>query len=493
MTTMRNALARLTSQGVPFSPETARVSPTSAPLPAALLESQHTLDTLGEMILLPDTKEAWYSAAAPAWAEVAESAPESRLESTPCIEPQLPVTDTFTMNESSAPHLFQDRLLELPVLGLPPQSPETEWSDAAAIVPPASEAVGATDEEREHAAEDIEILPMVPGEALSRSQVEPAESEWKWDPVPAVAREPSFDRDPNPIGPDSIVKGEVESIVAAYQGMVAESTFEPRIPSTDPVGADPCIGDHRNTCEPMNTCGTLVASEGANVVEESVAFSQPESPQLDGAFELAIRDHLRDMTLSAEYDRAINLVIRRLRHGCGAILIVHGPEEVCSSETIAHLACLLTSKNRGRILLVDADLAARRISQGFGLESSAGLTQVLKETSSWLETVETRFDPLLSIVPAGPVGTSAAIANWEGPRVRELVDQWREHHEIVLIDGGNLAANLAIRLSQAVDVSLLAVRLGETSPLLLQDEVDTFRAAGGRLHACLALHRPDGV
>ena len=133
-------------------------------------------------------------------------------------------------------------------------------------------------------------------------------------------------------------------------------------------------------------------------------------------------------------------------------------------KTTTSLNCALSLAQRGgRVLLVDADLRRPGIHKTIGIPSGVGLSTLLAGNGSWEEMLKPSPQlPNLFVLPAGPPPPNSAEL-LGSPQMRELIMQWRESFEHVVIDTPPaLTVTDAVLLSIQADAVLLVVRSGQT-------------------------------
>jgi polysaccharide biosynthesis transport protein len=143
------------------------------------------------------------------------------------------------------------------------------------------------------------------------------------------------------------------------------------------------------------------------------------------------------------------------------ILVTSALEKEGKSTVSTNLAAVL-AQGTGRVLLVDADMRHPGVSRRFGFFGSGygGLSTVLSEDDITAEVVQPTEIPRLSILPAGP-SPSLPSDLLGSTRMRQLLEEWRESYDYVVIDTPPLlAVTDATILSRLADVTLLLARHG---------------------------------
>jgi polysaccharide biosynthesis transport protein len=142
-------------------------------------------------------------------------------------------------------------------------------------------------------------------------------------------------------------------------------------------------------------------------------------------------------------------------------------------KTTTSINCAIVLAQQGRqVLLVDADLRAPRIGQALGIQSSSGLTSILKEAPDTTDRqiiVPYSRVPNLFVLSAGPIQENS----WElldSPVLRRKISEWRRSYTHIIIDTPPvLAYSDALGLAPQVDSVVFTVFAGQTPrPAFLQ-------------------------
>jgi len=174
------------------------------------------------------------------------------------------------------------------------------------------------------------------------------------------------------------------------------------------------------------------------------------------------RYSLEDGVLSEAYDvlRA-NLAFISLDQALHVITFTSfnpGEGKTSSVEGLAYAAV----RGGMSVLLVDGDVRTNSLSMQFGARGLPGLTSAVVGTST-LEEAVLEIVPGLSLLPAGPTPPNPPSLLSSG-RMRELVGELREQHNLVIIDAPPVAhlADASI-LAAISDGIVLVARVGVTN------------------------------
>jgi len=166
------------------------------------------------------------------------------------------------------------------------------------------------------------------------------------------------------------------------------------------------------------------------------------------------------------------------------LLFVGVGEESRAHEALLYAAALLAERPGEQVLLVDADLARRALTDGLEQGQMPGLAELLRGDGAVRERCQIAALPGLSLLPAGllrHVDLSAA-----GSRLEAVLRQAAENHSLVLIDGGRSGDLAATALARLADATYFVVQLGAVETSEAQAALRDFRAASARVLGCIA-------
>ncbi len=144
-------------------------------------------------------------------------------------------------------------------------------------------------------------------------------------------------------------------------------------------------------------------------------------------------------------------------------------------STVALSLAMANAEQGKRTLLIDADLRQPTIEKLIRLEPDAGLAEVLAHRSHWsLATRPVPGRPNLSILGSGlPMPLSLALI---GPQMRGILTQAIQEFDLVVLDSPPLLGCAeTLDLAAAAEVTVLAVRSGQTPMKALRGAVETLR------------------
>ena len=156
------------------------------------------------------------------------------------------------------------------------------------------------------------------------------------------------------------------------------------------------------------------------------------------------------------------------------ILITSAAESEGKTTVALNLAAAL-ARNHGKTLLVEADMRCPTLSHRFSVPGEKGLSNMLSGDYDDMEVRPFAALPDLAVISAGP--TPPYPAELLGSRrMKELIEQWSEVYDFVLIDSpALLAVTDAAVLSKMADITLLVTRHGQSTLKSLERAWHTLR------------------
>ena len=156
------------------------------------------------------------------------------------------------------------------------------------------------------------------------------------------------------------------------------------------------------------------------------------------------------------------------------ILITSAAESEGKTTVALNLAAAL-ARNHSKVLLVEADMRCPTLSRRFSIPDEKGLSNMLSGDDENMEVRPFAALPDLAIIPAGP--TPPYPAELLGSRrMKELIEQWSQEYDFVLIDSpALLAVTDAAVFSKMADITLLVTRHGQSTRKSLERAWHTLR------------------
>lgn len=232
------------------------------------------------------------------------------------------------------------------------------------------------------------------------------------------------------------------------------------------------------------TLQIAIGRHDASVLAITSAAAQDGKTSLTMALGLSFA-HTGVRTLLIDCDMATGTLSRRaraiVRRKIGQVLLREGlitPEQLSEALMIASN----TSRPLGEVLVALQYLTSEQVSRALTIQeaSSLGLTEML--VGERLEAcVSNTGTPNLDVLPVGAGGAEQA-GRFSPEKLRMVLQQAREHYDLVLIDTGPVLGSLESAMVAAeVDATVLVVSRGAPRPLVRR-AVERLR----ELHAQLA-------
>ncbi|AZK60202.1 CpsD/CapB family tyrosine-protein kinase [Candidatus Desulforudis audaxviator] len=201
----------------------------------------------------------------------------------------------------------------------------------------------------------------------------------------------------------------------------------------------------------------------------------------NGAFvDLVAHKHPKSAAAEAYRTLRTNLGFAAPDRPARVILVSSAGPADGKTTTVSNLAVVLAQAGHS-VCLVDSDLRKPRLHRLFGVENTAGLTNVLSQNAGLEEVVVNTEVDRLALLPSGPIPPNPAELLGSG-RMQEVLDRLAERYDFVLADSPPvLAVTDASLLAGQVDGVLLVIRAADTRVDLAQEAKAQLAKAGGRV------------
>ena len=177
-----------------------------------------------------------------------------------------------------------------------------------------------------------------------------------------------------------------------------------------------------------------------------------------------------------------------VRHG-NVVMIASAVPGEGKSFTSLNLALSIAREKDLQVVLIDADVAKRQLSEMLGVKAERGLMDVLGEDFLELEDVVIRTEvPSLSVIPAGRLSDQATEL-LSSVRMQKVVDDLasRVPNRIVIMDSPPVLLTTEARaLAEIAGQILLVVRAGITEQHVVKDAISQLQ---GRTQISLVLNQ----
>lgn len=159
------------------------------------------------------------------------------------------------------------------------------------------------------------------------------------------------------------------------------------------------------------------------------------------------------------------LLTARVNQRVSSILITSALRQEGKSFISINLAVSLAQLSKHRILLIDADLRVRRISELLGVQKSVGLSDFLNSGSPFESCLRRSALSHLWVAPAGTASPEFIPAVLEGSRLPEFMRRAKQEFDLIIVDSVPASAPIADfeLLLTACDSVLLVAHLRKTT------------------------------
>jgi Mrp family chromosome partitioning ATPase len=272
-----------------------------------------------------------------------------------------------------------------------------------------------------------------------------------------------------------IVSSEASALHGASEESLVSSLFNwPQSaapPAVETVGLRPAVAPTpplvREAVPAAAPAGPVLRSRPPTALERQVQLALSDPGRSQPLVQLAER-----MRRDAEQTASKTLAV-----------VGVGPEST-THETLLYAATSLAGKSSGEVLLVDADLARRQLSEALGAGQEPGLAELLRGGDSPRERRRPTVVAGLSFLPAGLLRHTDLSA--AGPKLEDVLRKLAADFSLVLLDAGRSGDLAATTLARLADAAYFVVQLGTVETCEAQAALRDFRAAGARVLGCIA-------
>ena len=149
------------------------------------------------------------------------------------------------------------------------------------------------------------------------------------------------------------------------------------------------------------------------------------------------------------------------------------------TSVAANLALSIAQREK-KVILLDADLRKPKIHEFFELANDRGLVDLISGRAAMSEVLRFKEDRKLAVLPSGgtPPNPNELLSS---TKMDELLSQFEEAADVVIIDGPPFFVSDAINIASKVDGVLLVVRPGHTRRSLAKAFMEHIKLAGARV------------
>jgi capsular exopolysaccharide synthesis family protein len=183
------------------------------------------------------------------------------------------------------------------------------------------------------------------------------------------------------------------------------------------------------------------------------------------------------------------------------LLARYGQDKFCFVVTSAEpgegktLTCLnlglaMAERLDKKTIIVDCNLRNKRAAELLSVHDEPGMTELIKGTSSFEETVQPTLYPNLFFLPAGNPENSEIGGLIGRTEISEIISKLRKNYDYVLIDSPSINHfSDAGMLGFAVGEALLVARMNKTSKDAIERAVQNLKSLNVGLVGMLLTHR----
>jgi succinoglycan biosynthesis transport protein ExoP len=141
-------------------------------------------------------------------------------------------------------------------------------------------------------------------------------------------------------------------------------------------------------------------------------------------------------------------------------------------STISSNLAITLALSGARTLLIDGDLRRGALREAFGISSTIGFSEVLKQEVNWREVVVPTSYPSLALLPRGKT-LGQPSEHLLRDSTDKLLQELYDHFDYIIIDSSPiLAADDSTSLAPKIDATLFVVRLSYTSARLTRKSLE---------------------
>lgn len=193
----------------------------------------------------------------------------------------------------------------------------------------------------------------------------------------------------------------------------------------------------------------------------------------------------RPIVIAAEFADLADRLLAEVGAMLPAVVtFVAAGAESASNHWVVPLAVAILQKLPGRLLVVEADSDQPQWSSRFGVETGAGLVEVLQSRATWRDCVLATAIPRLDLLPRGQ-GTLPNLAVSTAPLIA-LLHNLKTAYSLVLIAAGAVDRPAAETLAAQSDGAVLAVGLRSTPRLAAERARQLLIASNARILGAIA-------
>ncbi len=185
----------------------------------------------------------------------------------------------------------------------------------------------------------------------------------------------------------------------------------------------------------------------------------------------------------SEISALVDKIFERFPLAASTVLLFVGTEENPHvDETCARVASAIASRNIGNVLLVDADVDGRRLTQASGLAGQKGFLECINRNQNWREKVVSRDESSFGFLPVG----ECAMDRWNAKQLLiNSVAEMKQDYQFVCVSAGSAHSAHAKLWYEVCEGSYLVVSLKSSNETFAKSSVKELQNGGARLLGCV--------
>ena len=161
-----------------------------------------------------------------------------------------------------------------------------------------------------------------------------------------------------------------------------------------------------------------------------------------------------------------------------------------TDETCARVAAELGGKGLGRVLLIDSDFKNRRLSKASGMNSQAGLSEVMNIGFDWKKAILKSGSSQLDFMSAG----NCPHQRWTPVRtLKEALAEMRSEYQFICVSAGDAHDAAASMWAGLADGAMLLVSAAHSNDSIARSAVAQLRKDGARIFGCVVTDVSESV
>lgn len=167
-----------------------------------------------------------------------------------------------------------------------------------------------------------------------------------------------------------------------------------------------------------------------------------------------------------------------------SLLLASGTNSKQVYQPAAMTAIQLAEQTDSDVLLIDASLETRALSEKLAQKGAPGLTEALQAPKKWAASCHCWRRENLFFMPAGSAPVTSFSAS--GRAFVRLLDFLQPRYEFIVIDGGEIKDPFLPHIAKVCYGAMLVIRLAGTQMKEATASMQAFRSLGARVVGCLA-------